>query len=430
MILGTGKPGFCLDNNSAGNLPPAPDAAGPGTSPAGMTSSMIPGVWVIPSPSREACAPPLGAGGTRGASSQQDPAPLGSYTLTDTISALQKTLSDVRNNPELRKFQPLCRKFVDYLRWMDSAGLQICGFNTRTNTGRTISMGMSHRWTRAYKNKLLAKLYLLDEYIKENPSAITLMTLTTYHDLKYREGDDSPRLSIPEAFAVLKTSWKKLSMIIRKKMPGTEYIWIVEPQKSGYPHLHVVLFADVSIGMQDGIKAQWAKYQAGDYEHGAQFEIRQPEDSIESLRNYLMKYIAKGFVSTESRFGDHRWTSAELVFNALVWDGNYRTFQPSRGLQQYMGWTPGRDDAIYWHTNTMEYESQGDTGTKVVWEKSILGWIPGRALAGPDPDPEDLCPEDEIVRQLWKNQYEARNRRGGTTSIKKARERLRAGCVT
>lgn len=37
MILGTGKPGFCLGNNSAGNLPPAPDATGPG-SPAGITS--------------------------------------------------------------------------------------------------------------------------------------------------------------------------------------------------------------------------------------------------------------------------------------------------------------------------------------------------------------------------------------------------------
>lgn len=274
-------------------------------------------------------------------------------------------------------------------------------------------MGMSHRWTTAYRKKLLAKLYRLDEYIRDNPSAVTLMTLTTYHDLKYREGDDSPRLSIPEAFGVLKVSWKKLSMIIRKKMPGTEYIWIVEPQKSGYPHLHIVLFADVSIGMQDGIKKQWAKYQAGDYEHGAQFEIRQPEDSIESLRNYLMKYIAKGFVSTDSRYGDHKWTPAELVFNALVWDGNYRTFQPSRGLQQYMGWTPGHDDAIYWHTNTMQHEQ----GSVTVWEKSILSWIPGRTLLAAGikegADPDDLCPEGEITRQLWN--YEKRHRALGET---------------
>jgi hypothetical protein len=293
---------------------------------------------------------------------------------------------------------------------MDSAGLSISGFNNEINKSASMNMGMSHRWTTLYRKKLLAKLYRLDEYIKDHPTPVTLMTLTTYHDLKYREGDDSPRLSIPEAFVVLKQSWKKLSMIIRKRMPGTEYIWIVEPQKSGYPHLHVTLFTDVSIEEQDGIKKQWAKYQAGDYEHGAQFEIRQPEDSIESMRNYLMKYIAKGFVSTGSRFGENKWTPAELVFNALVWDGGYRTFQPSRGLQKYMGWTPGKDDAIYWHTNTMEYDGNGEPGSKVIWERSILGWIPGRATQAPEEDPDDLVPEDPVTLALWSNQYQSRYR--------------------
>jgi len=308
--------------------------------------------------------------------------PLGSYTLTDTFSTLSKTLSDVRNNPDLRKFQPLCRDFVRYLRAMDAAGMEISGFNTRTNKSETKYAAMSHRWTTLYRKKLLSKLYLLDQYMIDNPSPVTLMTLTTYHDLKYRPDDTTVRLSIPDAFVVLKESWKKLSMIIRRHMPDVEYIWIVEPQKSGYPHLHVVLFSDVSIGMQDRIKSQWAKYNAGSYEHGAQFEIRAPDESIKSLRNYLMKYIAKGFVSTDSRYGDHKWTAAELVFNALVWDGNYRTFQPSRGLQKYMGWTPGRDDAIYWHTNTMQFESDGEkeqTSVKI-WERSLLAWIPGRTI--------------------------------------------------
>lgn len=157
--------------------------------------------------------------------------------------------------------------------------------------------------------------------------------------------------------------------------------------------------------MQDGIKKQWAKYQAGDYEHGAQFEIRSPEDSIQSLRNYLMKYIAKGFVSTDSRFGDHKWTSAELVFNALVWDGDYRTFQPSRGLQQYLGWTPGHDDAIYWHTNTMELGSVGEEKeqpTVTIWERSLVGWIPGRSLRVDrvQDDPEDI--EGPTTKALWR----------------------------
>lgn len=329
------------------------------------------------------------------------PTPLGSYTLTDKFSTLSKTLSDVRHDKNLFQFYGKTKKFVDYLRWMDAAGMSISGFNTRTNKSETISRGMSHRWTTAYRKKLLSKFYLLDEYIKDNPTPVTLLTLTTYHDLKYRQTDDSPRLSIPEAFEVLKKSWKKLSMIIRYNLPNTEYIWIVEPQKSGYPHLHVVLFSDVSIGMQDGIKKKWAKYGAGDYDHGADFEIRQPEDTIKSLRNYLMKYIAKGFVSTDSRFGDHKWTAAELVFNALVWDGNYRTFQPSRGLQKYLGWTPGHDDAIYWHTNRLEYETYGEKeqASVTIWERSLVGWIPGRTVQE-DP-PGEMSNRSRL--KLWKS---------------------------
>jgi hypothetical protein len=343
----------------------------------------------VGSPSQRMEAPPWGGCGAAsaasigGAAARPGIPPLGSYTLIDTCDTLSKTLSGVRDNKELRKFHPLCRNFVDYLRWMDSAGLLISGFNNRTNKSELVYKGMSHRWTRLYRNKLLAKLYLLDDYIKENPSEITLMTLTTFHYHKWRPFDDSPRLSIPDAFQVLKKSWKKLSMIIRKHMPGIEYIWIVEPHKSGYPHLHVVLFTGVSVGMQERIKTQWAEYQAGDYDHGAQFEIKKPKNSIESLRNYLMKYIAKGFVSTESRFWNTKWTPAELVFNALVWDGNFRTFQPSRGLSRYMGWTPGKDDAIYWHTNDMQYKTDigNESASVTIWERSLVGWIPGRPIA-------------------------------------------------
>jgi hypothetical protein len=114
-----------------------------------------------------------------------------------------------------------------------------------------------------------------------------------------------------------------------------------------------------------------------------------------------MKYIAKGFVSTDSRFGDHKWTPAELVFNALVWDGNYRTFQPSRGLQKYLGWTPGHDDAIYWHTNRLEYETEGekDQASVTIWERSLVGWIPGRAV---QEDPPGEMSERSRLK-LWKS---------------------------
>ena len=315
--------------------------------------------------------------------------PLGSYTLTDNVgqrsdkfSDLSKLLSVIRKDKRLRQYYHISRSFVDYLRAMDSMGLCISGFNNRDNKGIDKYFIANHRWTTGYRKKLLAKLYLLDEYIKQNPSAVTLLTLTVYQDGDYSEEMTGKKHTIQESFELLKKSWKKLSMMIRNILPGTEYIWIVEPHKSGYPHLHVVLFSDVSVGIQERIKTLWSeKYQAGSLDHGAQFEIRRPDQAIESLRNYLMKYIAKGFISTDSRYGGDGWTASELVFNACVWEGGYRTFQPSRGLQKTIGWTPGKDDAIYWFSNTAKYEDEGgETHRVLIWEKSLLGWIPGREI--------------------------------------------------
>jgi len=314
---------------------------------------------------------------------------LGSYTLIDTVckrsekfSDLSRLLTAVRKDARLRQYYCLSRSFVDYLRTMDSMGINISGFNNRDNKGLDKYFVANHRWTVGYRKKLLAKLYLLDEYIRENPSSITLMTLTVYQDGDYSEQMTGEKLTIPHSFNLLKKAWKKLSMVIRKVLPDNEYIWIVEPHKSGYPHLHVVLFSDVPLGIQEKIKMLWSeKYQAGSFENGVDFEIRRPDQAIESLRNYLMKYIAKGFISTESRYGIEGWTASELVFNSCVWDGGYRTFQPSRGLQKYLGWIPEKDDKIYWSSNTASIEDAGgEKHSVVIWEKSLVGFIPGRQV--------------------------------------------------
>ena len=50
-----------------------------------------------------------------------------------------------------------------------------------------------------------------------------------------------------------------------------------------------------------------------------------------------MKYVAKGFHSTGSKFGaGDTWGTGELVFNALVWKHKWRIFGASRGLSKVM----------------------------------------------------------------------------------------------
>lgn len=359
---------------------------------------------------------------THNISSSQQGTALGSYRLTHNVAGRHENFSDlgpvlgaVRKDPELSKYYKLTRKFLLYLRALDGAGFSVSGFNNRELKREEKHGQYIHRWTTAYRKKLLAKLYLLDEYIERGGiDGITMMTLTTYqgsrsayNDGSFSESVKGHRLTIEESFQLLRESWDKLSKMIRHVLPGVSYIWIMEPHKTGYPHLHVVLFSDVSIGIQERLKTLWSeKYRAGSYDRGADFEVRRPEDSIQSIRNYLMKYIAKGFVSTNSKYGNTVWSPGEMVFNAVVWSLGCRTFQPSRGLQQIMGWNPEKDGAIWWSECTVHLEDDDHQ----VWLKNILGWIPGRNDPGDGrlADPEDLAPEGPVTLQLWKNKYKAR----------------------
>ena len=150
----------------------------------------------------------------------------------------------------------------------------------------------------------------------------------------------------------MKEGWDKLSKILRKYIPDLTYIWVIEPHASGYPHFHVIVFAEISQSLQEKIKQLWSeKYEVGSKDHGVDFSTRMPDEDINSLRNYLMKYIAKGFVITDTRFSETFWTKEQLVFNALIWKNGYRTFQPSRKLQKIMRYDQEYDKfglVAYW----------------------------------------------------------------------------------
>jgi hypothetical protein len=62
------------------------------------------------------------------------------------------------------------------------------------------------------------------------------------------------------------------------------------------------------------------------------FEPDFPETgTIFSLRNYLMKYLAKTFIETMPD-----WSPEELVFNAIAWKKGHRFFGYSRDLSNVM----------------------------------------------------------------------------------------------
>ncbi len=281
-------------------------------------------------------------------------------------------------------------QFKHYLRLVANRNLRIYGERKPENSPEVqdivITLPYTHRWKEEYRRGVLAKFYQLEDWHKQNPTPITMLTLTTYQDGDYSRAVLGDELTIPESFGLLKNSWVYLRHAIRYYLPDTSWCWIMEPHKSGYPHLHTVLFSDVTIGVQQSIKKLWAeKYKAGSYEHGIDFTANRSDTSIQSIRNYLMKYVAKSFTSTGSKFGEDTWSAGELVFNALAWKNRWRFFGASRDLCKVMAYDKVKDESIIWYATEILNE-KGEN--RLAWQLLIpTGWknytLPYRELKKP-----------------------------------------------
>lgn len=322
-------------------------------------------------------------GGPREARRGRGSAPLGSYRITHTTKYGWQNLlhltTEIQRDITLSPYLTISRQFIEYLRGMEKACFIVAGFNLEGNKAANCQGLYIHRWTDVYRKRQLAKLYQLDTWWKENRTPVTLLTLTTYQNGEHSKTIRGDIVTIEQSFFLLKDGWDKISKILRKYLPNPTYIWVIEPHKSGYPHMHIVVFDAIPPDIQEKIKKLWSDtYYAGSKEHGVDFSIRTPDDDIDSIRNYLMKYIAKGFLLTGTKFEDNQWTKEELVFNALIWKQKFRTFQPSRKLQKIMKWEEGEINDIYWHTGAVEYEKMciDEREQHILWDKCMIpDWL-------------------------------------------------------
>lgn len=248
----------------------------------------------------------------------------------DALSVL-----DIRKSPVLSPYLSDVLEFRDYL-----TKTSLCHFRiTGTKESETVVSDVEyiHRWTDTYRRSWIAKMYQLEAWHKHEGLPVTLLTLTTYQDGWYSH-QKGRNLTIPESFEVLKSGWNKISMILRKEKRTIDYFWIMEPHESGYPHMHVMLFAEVEPELQDKISSLWESYGAGSRAHGVDFEIRPEIEGIQSLRNYLLKYLAKGLQGTNSKFGDEPLLPGHWVFHSQVWKYKYRIVGSSRLLSRVMAY--------------------------------------------------------------------------------------------
>jgi hypothetical protein len=241
--------------------------------------------------------------------------------------------------------------FVKYLKDCDSKTFMIKGFDTAPG-GKVLNLPMEYcnRWGPRRRSELSDKLERLNlwfELVQDRP--VTMITLTCQPNGK----------TIPEAWDKLNESRVLLLKLIRKYFPRAEYFWVPEPHKSGYVHYHLAVFAAVDNytrdtskhagmvrcrerpdeeiweiltgqGIEDKFRDLWSKkYGTGSHDYGLVFTQKKGDQKVVDLKNYLVKYLEKGFLLKS-------WSHSLLLFNTFLHEGNYRAYGASKGISKIM----------------------------------------------------------------------------------------------
>ena len=275
-----------------------------------------------------------------------------------------KTYKEIIKSPLWRPHIKTVQAFSCYLISKEDMKFRISGISEFEGDEYTVTRELPyvHRWTDLYKRAVLAKFHQLETYLKENPiDVITMLTLTTYHAYdKFGRPSKTSTTTIPESFALLKNGWNGIRDSLKYR--NLQYVWILEPHKTGYPHIHVCILGKVTQKDQQKIINLWHKYGCGSLEHGAQFSEKKGDDSVKSIRNYLMKYMVKAW-------RDSKWTTAQLVFNSLVWDNNWRLWGSSKNLTIIMRNGKPEKTGIDWQLT--ELRTSKDVDYMAIWKKEI-----------------------------------------------------------
>jgi len=259
------------------------------------------------------------------------------------------TITKIRLKPWLVLYAPIMYEFVDYILRVAELKFHVYGcLNGNPNDTFELVMDYHDRFSSAYQRGQISSFYQLQAWSNANPREVCLLTLTTHHGYNaFGQKSKFNNATIIEAMETLQTGWRKLSKILRKEIPGIDYVVIPEPHKSGYPHYHAILFTEKPIpeSLQKKCQNLWEKkYGAGSAEIGVQFDFRKPDQPIKSIVNYLTKYIRKLVNVSTSKFPDNdkrnEMTAGRYVFYALAWKYGWRLILKSNRLSQIMKYRP------------------------------------------------------------------------------------------
>lgn len=224
-----------------------------------------------------------------------------------------------------RQFKHCVGNFTGYL-----AETSRRSFKITTKKGNEIKekfVGYIHRWTPTYRKSILAKLYQLEASLtEEEKKNVTMITLTTS-----QRGEDQE-----ECLLKLLKYYNRLFKLLRYYFGTLDFFYILEPHKTGYPHMHIMYMKVLSDDEKKLIVNLWEnKYGVGTHKG---MDFSEPKESLDGkcksgsvafVRSYLMKYISKGLYSESM-------TKGELLFNSLIKKHKIRLWNCSRNFSKIM----------------------------------------------------------------------------------------------
>ena len=195
------------------------------------------------------------------------------------------------------------KAFLSYLDETEDKTIDVIQKSKQTEELRVLRLPYKHRWTSESRKQTLAKFYKLETDYNADPKPVTFITLTT----KQRGFD-----RWEDQFNFLRDSYQRLRLNIKYMRPKADYIWVLEPHKSGFIHMHMMIFCKFTAEEKDRLLTLWCdKYGVG---------VRQAQDiqdieldRVNHIRTYLFKYLAKSWDS-------EGWENENLLtFHSTMW---------------------------------------------------------------------------------------------------------------
>lgn len=226
----------------------------------------------------------------------------------------------------------------------------------------------NHRETEGYRDMTYAKLKRAEEALEAKfggpPIPTTWVSLTV-------DPTDSNGKPLPPGVVLdkLNESRDKLRKVIHRatKEPDsvlggvdTEYITVIEPQQSGYPHLHTAIFGIASKKLADKIEDMWVEeYGVGERRAQNVEAIRGRSKQVRNVTQYLMKYLGK---TTVRKGGDGQELESYKAFSALLWVTGKRQYSMSQWLSKAVSRGKGGGSPSKWRFWGVSYAGL-DPGT-------------------------------------------------------------------